>query len=110
MAFKSSFWCFIGFGVMVLHRISRVIFGLCVVQGRMVLTSRLASSSVALGAIVKPTDLFSQWAEVGRDEKMVKGHEAPVASIMKSLDPLLPPSYSFLDIGMGNGSSSSSSI
>jgi predicted TPR repeat methyltransferase len=49
-----------------------------------------------------PTTVFSEWAAIGRDESMAKGHEVAVNNMLnyalKGLD-----NYSFLDAGCGNG-------
>ena len=49
-----------------------------------------------------PTTVFSEWAAIGRDERMAKGHEVAVKSMLdyalKGLD-----RYNFIDAGCGNG-------
>jgi SAM-dependent methyltransferase len=49
-----------------------------------------------------PTTVFSEWAAIGRDERMAKGHEVAVKNMLdyalKGLD-----NYSFIDAGCGNG-------
>ena len=49
-----------------------------------------------------PTTVFGEWAAIGRDERMAKGHEVAVKNMLdyalKGLD-----NYSFIDAGCGNG-------
>ena len=49
-----------------------------------------------------PTTVFSEWAAIGRDERMAKGHEVAVKNMLdyalKGLD-----HYNFIDAGCGNG-------
>ncbi len=49
-----------------------------------------------------PTTVFSEWAAIGRDERMAKGHEVAVKNMLdyalRGLD-----NYSFIDAGCGNG-------
>ena len=49
-----------------------------------------------------PTTVFSEWAEIGRDERMAKGHEVAVNNM---LDYCLKDqeNFSFIDAGCGNG-------
>ncbi len=49
-----------------------------------------------------PTTVFSEWAEIGRDERMAKGHEVAVNNM---LDYALKKqeNFSFIDAGCGNG-------
>lgn len=46
--------------------------------------------------------MFSEWAAIGRDERMAKGHEVAVKNMLdyalRGLD-----NYSFIDAGCGNG-------
>lgn len=60
-----------------------------------------------LQATIEPTDLFSSWAETGRDEVMAAGHNAAVTEMLKELEPHLEGDFkqrfSFLDVGCGNG-------
>ena len=46
--------------------------------------------------------MFSEWAAIGRDERMAKGHKVAVKNMLdyalKGLD-----NYSFIDAGCGNG-------
>lgn len=67
--------------------------------------SRSATTSKAGStAGIEPTDLFSTWAQTGRDEVMAAGHEIAVAEMMSEVEPHLPMKpFRFLDIGCGNG-------
>lgn len=49
-----------------------------------------------------PIEVFGEWAEIGKDEGMAKGHESAVGQM---LDSVLPATsrFSFLDAGCGNG-------
>ncbi|HIN44938.1 MAG TPA: class I SAM-dependent methyltransferase [Candidatus Poseidoniales archaeon] len=49
------------------------------------------------------TDIFSEWAEQGRDIGMEKGHSASVSEMLESAIPHLPHPFSAIDIGCGNG-------
>lgn len=49
------------------------------------------------------TDVFSEWAEQGRDIGMEKGHSASVSEMLESAIPHLPHPFSAIDIGCGNG-------
>ncbi|HIB24053.1 MAG: nodulation protein S NodS [Methanobacteriota archaeon] len=49
------------------------------------------------------TDIFSEWAEQGRDIGMEKGHSASVSEMLESAIPHLPQPFSAIDIGCGNG-------
>ncbi len=49
------------------------------------------------------TDVFSEWAEQGRDIGMEKGHSASVSEMLESAVPNLPQPFSAIDIGCGNG-------
>jgi len=49
------------------------------------------------------TDVFSEWAEQGRDIGMEKGHSASVSEMLESAIPHLPQPFSAIDIGCGNG-------
>ena len=59
----------------------------------------------AASGSIEPTDLFSNWAETGRDEIMAAGHNEAVTEMLKELEPHLPASspYRVLDLGCGNG-------
>ena len=64
----------------------------------------MSSSSDSSTPSIKATDLFSSWAESGRDEKMEIGHMAPVNDMLHRVAPLLPNApFRFLDVGCGNG-------
>ena len=60
-------------------------------------------STSSVNDIIRPTDLFSNWAAEGRDEKMARGHENSVFEMLEKVQPYLPSSFSFADIGCGNG-------
>jgi trans-aconitate methyltransferase len=49
-----------------------------------------------------PVEVFSEWAEIGKDEGMAKGH---LSAVTQMLERALPTeeSFSFLDAGCGNG-------
>ncbi len=49
------------------------------------------------------TDVFSEWAEKGRDLGMEEGHSASVSEMLESAIPNLPQPFSAIDIGCGNG-------
>ncbi len=49
------------------------------------------------------TDVFSEWAELGRDAGMEKGHSASVSEMLEAAIPNLPQPFSAIDIGCGNG-------
>jgi len=49
------------------------------------------------------TDVFSEWAERGKDEGMEKGHVDSVNFMIDKLKPKTQTSFSALDIGCGNG-------
>jgi len=49
------------------------------------------------------TDVFSEWAEQGRDIGMEKGHSASVSEMLEAAIPNLPQPFSAIDIGCGNG-------
>lgn len=51
----------------------------------------------------KATDLFSEWADNGRDEGMEKGHTASVNIMLDRLLEDRETSFTALDIGCGNG-------
>ena len=49
-----------------------------------------------------PTAVFSEWAEIGRDELMAKGHEVAVNNMLEyALKD--KKKFSFIDAGCGNG-------
>ena len=69
-------------------------------------TGRLMSVETdgAESGIIQPTDLFSSWAEAGRDERMADGHRAPVADMLARADDYFPKQpFDFADVGCGNG-------
>ena len=49
------------------------------------------------------TDVFSQWALLGKDEGMERGHAASVKAMLEMALPLLKPNFSAIDLGCGNG-------
>ncbi len=49
------------------------------------------------------TDLFSEWADIGRDEGMEKGHTASVEAMLKGLLEGWSSPFTAIDIGCGNG-------
>ena len=49
------------------------------------------------------TDLFSEWADVGRDEGMQQGHAASVDVMLKQLLKGREQPFTAIDIGCGNG-------
>ena len=49
------------------------------------------------------TDVFSEWAEQGRDIGMEKGHSSSVSEMLDTAIPNLPQPFSAIDIGCGNG-------
>ena len=49
------------------------------------------------------TDLFSEWADVGRDEGMERGHSASVEVMLKELLEGWNRPFRAMDIGCGNG-------
>ena len=49
------------------------------------------------------TDLFSEWADVGRDEGMERGHAASVEVMLKRLLDGWNRPFTVVDIGCGNG-------
>ena len=49
------------------------------------------------------TDLFSEWADVGRDEGMERGHSASVEVMLKKLLEGWNRPFRAMDIGCGNG-------
>lgn len=48
-------------------------------------------------------DVFSQWALIGKDEGMERGHAASVQAMLKLALPKLNPEFSAIDLGCGNG-------
>ena len=51
----------------------------------------------------KATDLFSDWAEVGRDQGMAKAHDPAVSEILSSVIRERKSTFLFIDAGCGNG-------
>lgn len=49
-----------------------------------------------------PVEVFSEWAEIGKDEGMAKGHHSAVTQMLEIALPT-DESFSFLDAGCGNG-------
>ncbi|MDP6199456.1 MAG: class I SAM-dependent methyltransferase [Candidatus Poseidonia sp.] len=49
------------------------------------------------------TDLFSEWADIGRDEGMEKGHTPSVNAMLEHLLEDRKTPFSAIDIGCGNG-------
>ena len=49
-----------------------------------------------------PIDVFDNWALIGRDERMAKGHAVSVKEMLK-LAITGQKKFSFLDVGCGNG-------
>lgn len=50
-----------------------------------------------------PTTVFSEWAEIGRDERMAKGHEVAVNNMLDYSLKGQGNFFSFIDAGCGNG-------
>ena len=50
----------------------------------------------------KPTTVFSEWAAIGRDEPMAKGHEVAVNNMLEYALKN-KKNFSFIDAGCGNG-------
>jgi cyclopropane fatty-acyl-phospholipid synthase-like methyltransferase len=50
----------------------------------------------------KPTIVFSEWAESGRDEKMASGHKVAVGNMLE-FALKYRKEFSFIDAGCGNG-------
>ena len=51
----------------------------------------------------KATDVFGQWAEIGKDLGMEEGHSKPVDEMLKYAIKKIDKNFSFLDVGCGNG-------
>ena len=51
----------------------------------------------------KATDVFSEWAEKGRDEGMEHGHSISVDAMLELAVPKLGANFSAIDVGCGNG-------
>lgn len=48
-------------------------------------------------------DVFSQWALIGKDEGMERGHAASVQAMLELAIPKLKNEFSAIDLGCGNG-------
>lgn len=48
-------------------------------------------------------DVFSQWALIGKDEGMERGHAASVQAMLELAIPKLNTGFSAIDLGCGNG-------
>ena len=48
-------------------------------------------------------DVFSQWALIGKDEGMERGHAASVKAMLELAVPKLNEGFSAIDLGCGNG-------
>ena len=51
----------------------------------------------------KATDIFSEWASIGRDEGMQKNHWKAVKNMFQTLIKEQSKPFSFIDAGCGNG-------
>ena len=51
----------------------------------------------------KAVDLFSEWALIGKDEGMQKGHLSSVTEMLSLVSPRLKSNFSAIDVGCGNG-------
>ena len=51
----------------------------------------------------KATDIFSEWASIGRDEGMQKNHWNAVKNMLQTLIKGQSKPFSFIDAGCGNG-------
>ena len=52
------------------------------------------------------TDVFSEWAQIGKDEGMEKGHASSVSEMLDFAfkeKTSIGKKFSFLDLGCGNG-------
>ena len=49
------------------------------------------------------TDIFSEWATIGKDEGMEKGHSQAVTEMLDMTIPKLTKPFTAIDIGCGNG-------
>ena len=50
-----------------------------------------------------PVEFFGNWAEIGKDEGMEKGHANSVQFMLNKIIETQNPPYSFIDAGCGNG-------
>ena len=48
-------------------------------------------------------DVFSQWALIGKDEGMEKGHSSSVKAMLELALPNVNDDFSAIDLGCGNG-------
>jgi len=48
-------------------------------------------------------DIFSEWAIIGKDEGMQKGHSDSVKEMLLLVEPSLKSDFSAIDVGCGNG-------
>lgn len=51
----------------------------------------------------KAVDIFSEWANIGKDEGMEKGHSKSVTQMLSLVESHLKSKYSAIDVGCGNG-------
>ena len=51
----------------------------------------------------KATDVFSDWAKIGKDEGMERGHGPSVSAMLELALPKLRDDFTAIDIGCGNG-------
>ena len=49
------------------------------------------------------TDVFSQWALIGKDEGMERGHAPSVKAMLELALPKVSPNFTAIDLGCGNG-------
>ena len=49
------------------------------------------------------TDVFSEWALIGKDEGMERGHAASVKAMLELALPKVKSNFSTIDLGCGNG-------
>ena len=49
------------------------------------------------------TDVFSQWAIIGKDEGMERGHAPSVKAMLELALPKVKESFTAIDLGCGNG-------
>ena len=49
------------------------------------------------------TDVFSQWALIGKDEGMERGHAASVKAMLELALPKIKENFTAIDLGCGNG-------
>ena len=49
------------------------------------------------------TEVFSQWALIGKDEGMERGHAASVNAMLELALPKVESDFSAIDLGCGNG-------